>query len=259
MRITDDRVGTTVLGRAFTLLDVLREEAPGLGLAELARRARLPKATAFRLATQLVELKILERNGLEYRLGQKLFELGAGTRSQALRAVATPYLEDLYEAVHETVHLAVLNGTEVLYLDKISGRRRPSSTTEVGDRKPLHCTALGKAMLAFSGTELLATVVEQGLERRTRHTIAVPGLLHQQLARVRESGVAYDREEYALGVTCVASPLLDRSGRGRGAISVTGPTSRFHPERVAAAVRTTALGINRQWVGSTGHQESGSR
>ncbi|GAA1382210.1 IclR family transcriptional regulator [Pseudonocardia kongjuensis] len=248
MRSIERTAGPSVLGRAFSLLDVLSTGTGSLGLAELARRADLPKATAFRLANQLIELQVLERVGSEYQLGVKLFELGTGTRNQELREVALPFLEDLYEAVHETIHLAVIDGSEVLYVEKIVGRRTCAASSARGARKPMYTTALGKAMLAFAGPRMLETVVQNGLVRRTPYTISTPGRLHQDLQRIRESGVAYDREEHDLGITCVASPLLDRQGRSRGAISVTGPTTRFKPERFAPAVRTAALGLNRRWL-----------
>jgi DNA-binding IclR family transcriptional regulator len=240
------RTGASVLERAFSLLEVLGSDSASVGLAELARRAGLPKATVYRLANQLVELHVLERAGQEYQLGLKLFELGNSvTRQRELREAALPFMEDLYEATHETIHLGVLDNVEVLYVEKIAGRRACNVPTTLGTRKPLHCTALGKAILAFSSPQLLEAVIQNGLLRRTRYTITNPHRLQLELARGAESGVSYDREEYELGITCVGSPLLNRAGRAWAAISVTGPTTRFRPERTATAVRTAALGLTR--------------
>jgi len=240
------RTGASVLERAFCLLEVLGSDSASVGLAELARRAGLPKATAYRLANQLVELHVLERAGQEYQLGLKLFELGNSvTRQRELREAALPFMEDLYEATHETIHLGVLDNVEVLYVEKIAGRRACSVPTTLGTRKPLHCTGLGKAILAFSSPQLLEAVIQNGLLRRTRYTITNPHRLQLELARAAETGAAYDREEYELGITCVGSPLLNRAGRAWAAISVTGPTTRFRPERTAAAVRIAALGLTR--------------
>jgi IclR family acetate operon transcriptional repressor len=240
------RTGASVLERAFSLLEALGSDTASVGLAELARRAGLPKATAYRLASQLVELHVLERAGQEYQLGLKLFELGnAVTRQRELREAALPFMEDLYEATHETIHLGVLDKLEVLYVEKIAGRRTCPVPTVPGTRKPLHCTALGKAILAYASPKLLDAVIQNGLLRRTRYTVTDPLRLRLELTRAAETGVTYDREEYELGITCVSSPLLNRAGRAWAAISVTGPTTRFRPERTAAAVRTAALGLTR--------------
>ncbi len=240
------RNGSSVLERAFSLLDVIGSDETSVGLAELARRAGLPKATAYRLANQLIDLHVLERVGQEYQLGLKMFELGNSvTRHRRLREAALPFMEDLYEATHETIHLGVLAGLEVLYAEKIAGRRKCSVSTTLGVRKPLYCTGLGKAILAYSSAQLLEAVIQNGLVRITPYTLTDPRRLHLELKRAAESGVSYDREEYELGITCVASPLLNRAGRAWAAISVTGPTARFRPERTAAAVRTAALGLTR--------------
>jgi IclR family transcriptional regulator, acetate operon repressor len=240
------RTGASVLERAFSLLEVLGSDGASVGLAELARRAGLPKATAYRLANQLIDLHVLERTGQQYRLGLKLFELGNSvTRQRELREAALPFMEDLYEATHETIHLGVLDDIEVLYVEKISGRRKCTVPTMLGTRNPLYCTGLGKAILAYSAPELLEAVIQNGLSRRTQYTITDPRRLHLELTRAAETGVSYDREEFELGITCVGSPLLNRAGRAWAAISVTGPTIRFRPERSAAAVRTAALGLTR--------------
>lgn len=247
------RTGTSVLERAFSLLEVFGSDGASVGLAELARRAGLPKATAYRLANQLIELHVLERAGQEYQLGLKLFELGNSVaRQRELREAALPFMEDLYEATHETIHLGVLDDIEVLYAEKIVGRRTCTVSTALGARKPLYCTGLGKAILAYSSSELLNRVMKGGLIRRTRYTITDPHRLRLELAHTAENGIAYDREEYELGITCVSSPLLNRAGRAWAAISVTGPTTRFHPERTAVAVRTAALGLTRMLAQHTG-------
>jgi DNA-binding IclR family transcriptional regulator len=243
---SNERYGSSVLERGFRILGAFDPHRSTLGLAELARRADLPKATTFRLASQLVELGALERAGNAYRLGLRLFELGSTVSHQRqLRDMALPLMEDLYEATHETIHLGVRDDLGVLYLEKILGRHSATVPTRVGTRRPLYCTALGKAILAFSDPGLARTVIEAGLVRYTPYTITSPGRLLEQLTMARTEGVAYDREECVLGTTCVAAPLIGRSGYAEGALSVTGPTGRFQPERVATAVRTAALAISR--------------
>jgi IclR family acetate operon transcriptional repressor len=248
---SDERNGDSVLERGFRVLAAFGPEGRGLGLGELARRTQLPKATTFRLATQLVGLGALERAGDGYRLGLALFELGSTVwRQRRLRDAALPYMADLYEATHQLVHLGVPDGLDVLYVEKILGRRSAVAPTQVGTRRPLYCTALGKAILAFSESELVETVIEGGLARRTSYTITSRTRLLEELAAVQAKGVAYDRQEYALGTICVAAPLLNRARIAEGALSVTGRTGQFIPERAAAAVQTAALSLSRALDGT---------
>jgi IclR family transcriptional regulator, acetate operon repressor len=242
---SDQRNGASVLDRAFRLLDVFGPDGGALGLAELARRSGLPKATAHRLAAQLIELGALERAEDKYRLGIRLFEIGSRVGPQRrLREAALPFLEDLYEATHETVHLGVLDGLRVLYIEKIRGRRGSPVRTQVGTHKPLHCTALGKAILAYSPPELVQAVIDAGLERRTAYTICSAEALLRELAAVARNGVAQDREEYALGTTCAAAPIIDQAtGYAKAALSITGPPTRFHPGLGIAPVRAAAAAL----------------
>lgn len=239
---SDERNGYSVLERGFRLLGAFGPEGRPLGLSELSRRAELPKATAFRLANQLVDLGALERSGDAYCLGTRLFELGSSvSRQRRLRDAALPLMEDLYEATHEMVHLGVRDDLRVLYVEKILGSHSAPAPTQVGTHRPLYCTALGKAILAHSDPSLVRAVIDAKLVRHTQYTITSPEHLLAELVAARAEGVAYDREEYHLGTTCVAAPLLGRSRYAEGALSVTGLTGRFHAERVAAAVRTLSL------------------
>ena len=234
----------TVLGKAAALLFSFTADDTHLTLSELKRRTGLPKSTLHRLAGDLVALRLLERDEAGYRLGGKLFELGMrASVERGLLEVATPFLEDVYERTHETVHLGVLEGTEVVYVAKIGGHRQASTPSRIGGRMPLYCTALGKALLAHSPASLLDEVVAQGLERRTPRTITAAGLLRRQLGQVVETGVAYEYEESAPGLVCVAAAVLDPEDRPVAAVSATGPITRFKPEPHAAQVRAAAAGI----------------
>ncbi len=239
-----------MLGRAVQLLDTFDSDSVSLSLAELTSRSGLPKPTAHRLAGQLVELGLLEKGGTAYRLGLRLFELGSAVgRQRRLRDAALPVMQDLYEATHETIHLGILDGLEVLYIDKITGRRSTAVATRMGTRKPLHCTALGKAILSHSPPALLAAVIENGLAKHSPYTITHPTRLRTELANIADQGIAYDQEEYSLGVACVAAPVLDRHGGAQVAISITGPTARFNPASRAAAVRMASLSLARMLHG----------
>jgi DNA-binding IclR family transcriptional regulator len=234
----------TVLGKVVTVLFAFRAEDHGVTLAELGRRTGLPKGTLHRVVTDLVDVRLLDRAEGRYRLSGQVFQLGMrASVERGLLEVATPFMEDLYERTHETVHLGTLDGDGVLYLAKIGGHRQATAPSRIGGRMPLHCTGIGKALLAFSPPELFAGVVAAGLERRTPHTVTAPGLLHRQLERVRETGVAFEHEESAVGIVCVAAPVLDADDRPLAAISVTGPAIRFRPDAAATAVRAAASGV----------------
>lgn len=243
------RTGIEVLHRAFAVLDALGDAPGGMAsLAVVARRVELPKPTVHRLLATLVSIGVVERAGQRYQLGMHLFELGQAVAEKTdLREAALPFMEDLYEATHEIVHLAVLDGIEVLYLERIRGHRSMKLASKVGGRQPAHCTGLGKALLAFT-PEAAARVLAGPLTRRTPYTITVHAVLVDELARIRAAGVAFDRDESAVGVHCAAAPVIV-GGRAVAAISVTGSPQRLDVERVAPAVRTATLGLQRKLAG----------
>jgi DNA-binding IclR family transcriptional regulator len=235
--------GDTVLDRAFRVLGAFSIRRPWLTLGELARESGLPRSTAHRLACQLEHQGALERAGDGWRLGVRLFELGEMvSRRQRLRDLALAYMEDLYESTRATVHLAVLEGDDVLYVEMLSGHRKVLTPSRVGGRMPAHATGVGKAMLAYrddylarlaGGTASLAPV--------TPHTITDPRRLHAELLAVRRRGIAYDREEAAEGLACVAAPLLVARQRAAAGLSVSMPADgRLRPDDVVVELRATA-------------------
>lgn len=230
----------------MTLLTAYRPDEVELSLAELARRTGLAKTTAHRLLRELSGWDLVERTPGGFRLGMRLFELGSQVpRQRGLREAAAPFLADLFEATHETVHLAIPDGAEVVYVQKLESRGGPKVPSRVGGRLPAHCTGVGKAMLAFAPPDQVDAVVAAGLRRRAPRTVVAPGLLRQELADIRERGVALEHEESTVGITCVAAPILDADSRAVAAVSVTGWVNRIDPARFAPAVRTAALGISR--------------
>jgi DNA-binding IclR family transcriptional regulator len=155
-------------------------------------------------------------------------------------------MQDLYEATHENVQLAVLEGYEALYLEKIRGRRSITVQSRRGGRLPLHATGVGKVLLAYAAPEFQDAFIARGLRRYTPHTIVAPGLLRSALAEVRRTGVAFSREEMTVGVLSVASPLLDAGGRAVAAMSISVRATGADLHRLAPAVRTAALCASRQ-------------
>lgn len=238
--------GSTVLGKTVLVLRAFTTEDKGLRLAEIGRRTGLPKGTLHRLCSDLVASGLLERSNEEYRLGRLMFELGMrASVQQDLLEVATPYLEELRAAVDETVHFGVRDGTEVVDLAKLTGHRQAAAPSRAGGRIELHCTAIGKALLAHAADDVVSAVLAGGLERRTPRTITVPRVLRDQLAQVRTDGVAFEYEESRTGLVCVGAPVFDARRQVVAALSVAGPVTRFHPARHAERVRGAARGIAR--------------
>lgn len=236
--------------KALLLLDAFRSAGPTLGVSELARIADLPKSTAFRLLAYLEKSGYVERRGRSYCLGQRLFELGNRVplcRPRGLRDVAMPHLSDLFVATGNTVHLGVLESTDVVYLEKIYGRNTIKVPTSVGGRMPAANSGLGKAMLAHNGREAIAAVLESGLPRLTRYSIIDPHRFLQQLRTVRDEGVAFDREEIMLGLVCAAAPII-ADGRAVGAVSISSQTTGFNATQLAAQVRRTAQAISTEYA-----------
>ncbi|MEJ2869875.1 IclR family transcriptional regulator [Actinomycetospora sp. OC33-EN08] len=236
-------VPATVLGKALAVLQAFTVEDTELGFAELGRRTGLAKATLHRTLAELVEHRLLERPDGRYRLSGLVFELGMRAAvERSLLEVAAPYLEDLYERTHETVHLGVREGTEVVYVAKTGGHRQVDAPSRVGGRMPLHATAIGKVLLAHAGEEVREQVLGSPLPRRTPRTIANTDVLRRQLDRALADGVALEHEESAVGVTCVAA-IVAGPGGAHAAVSVTGPVHRFEPRRHVEAVRAAGAGI----------------
>lgn len=235
----------SVLGKVMAILHSFEVDDHDLTLAELVRRTGLHKATVHRLCGELVGARLLDRTEFGYRLSGGLFELGMrASVERGLLEIAMPFLQDLYERTHETVHLGVLDGREVLYVAKIGGHRQASAPSRTGGRMPLHCTGIGKALLAHTTPEIRREVLAAPLVRLTPRTIVAPGLLASSLDAIREKGVAFEYEESAPGIACVAAPVLDVGDNAViAAISATGPIHRFRPEQHVAAVRAAAGGI----------------
>lgn len=244
--IQRDGSDATVVGRAVSLLAAFVPADNAVSLSELARRTGLPKPTAHRLAGHLIDRGMLERTDGGLRLGLALFELGQLVpRQRGLRDAARPYLEDLRQASGEAVHLAILEVPDVVYIDKLAARGGPALPSRVGGRMPAHCTAVGKVLLAHVPADLRRTVTQGPLIRRTARTIVLPGLLDKELQQVRRRGIAYEYEESAPGVICVAVPIVDHSGAVVAAVSVSGWSNRLVRDRVTPALRTAALLLSR--------------
>ncbi|MFF3501049.1 IclR family transcriptional regulator C-terminal domain-containing protein [Streptomyces sp. NPDC003247] len=237
----------TAVDKALVLLKSLAELDGEIGVSELARRTRLTKSTAFRLLGILQRNDLVERVGSNYRLSSQLFDIGArvyGPTPWVLQERLMPYLADLYELTHETVHLATLHSTDIVYVNKLQGHRGTRSPSRIGARLPAYCTAVGKALLAFDHSAAEAAIAG-GLMPRTENTCTDPDQLRAELQRIRQEGIAYDRQEAVPGLTCVAVPVMGSAGRPVAALSVSGAPRRFAPARFAPALRRVAYEAGR--------------
>jgi DNA-binding IclR family transcriptional regulator len=226
-----------VLDRALAILEVLSAEGPDLSLGEISDKLELHKSTAHRLMMVLERHRLIERNSVSgrYRLGLKLFELGTKAVSQLdLRERARPFLERLVLETSETVHLCVLDDSEVVYLDKVEPTRSVRMATSVGRRNPMHCTAVGKAIMAYlPDGEVEAIIHRQGMKTMTANTITSFLDLKKELSAIRERGYSIDNEEIEEGVRCVGCVVRNFSGDPLAAISISGPAFRITQAKVA--------------------------
>ena len=231
----------SVLGKARLILESFRVEDVELSLSELARRTGISKASVHRLAQELLAWGMLERSGQSYRLGMRAFELGSRVpRFRVLRDTVRPLMEGVHFATKETVHLAVLDGLDVLYLEKVASTPQATRPSRIAGRMPLHSTATGKVLLAHAPASVFDDVVARGLTRETPATIVMPGMLAEQLRAVRERGYAVEQEETTAGYVSVAVPLTGSSGLVLAAVSITAPAFRADVPRYVKALSTVS-------------------
>ncbi|MBB6627760.1 IclR family transcriptional regulator [Nocardioides sp. KIGAM211] len=238
--------GASVTSKALALLGAFDEQHRRLTLTELAARADLPVPTTHRLVGELVAWGALARTPSgQYVVGRRLWDLGLLAPVQTgLRQLASPFLHDLYGATLATVHLAVRDGLEVLYVDRLAGHASVPVVSSVGSRLPLHATGVGKVLLAHAPPEVQAAALVDPV-RITAYTVTQPGRLHRQLARTVRDGYATTVEEMSLGACSVAVPIR----RGEDVVAALGiVVPRFGNDRprLVAALQVAARGIGRQ-------------
>jgi DNA-binding IclR family transcriptional regulator len=234
------------VGRAIEILECFKDKKE-LGVSEISRMMNLNKSTAFGLITTLEAYKLLEKNeeSNKYRLGIELFILGSKINSD-LKSLAESYLESLVDTFEETAHLVTRDGYMVIYLDKIESTHSMRICSRVGERLPIYCTGVGKAILANLPEGELAEVLDNiNLEKMTPYTITDRKELLKHLQNVREKGFAEDLEEIEVGLKCVAAPILDHTGKAVAAISVAGPTVRMTDE-ARAKIAATLVGYTKE-------------
>jgi DNA-binding IclR family transcriptional regulator len=246
--------GNTIgaLGTSLQILETLKERG-GAGVTELSNTLDLPKSTVYSHLRTLREHEYVIKEGDRYCLSLRFLDFGEHTRDRMrIYEVARPEVDSLAEDTGELANLLVEENGQGVYLYRAKGAQAVSLDTHAGMRVGLHCTSLGKAVLAHLPAERVDEIVDRwGLPPRTAETITSREELDEELARIRERGYAHDNGERLSGLRCIAAPITDADGHAIGAISVAGPTSRMKgerfeseiPERVMSAANVTELNL----------------
>ncbi|MBS7525290.1 IclR family transcriptional regulator [Fusibacter paucivorans] len=212
--------------RAFILVEELAKEPREYSLTEISRTLNWPKSTVHGLLSTLVQYRYVDQSPEtgRYRLGIRFFELGMHVgRMWDIRGVASPYIQKLNQTLGEMVQLGTEDKGEVLYLDKIDSLHLIRLVSEIGGRLPLHCTGLGKVLLAYMPSDQMHFIIRKhGLKRFTDRTITTLPLLEKDLSAIRDQGYAMDDGEIMEGIRCIAAPIFDGRNHVRYAVSVSG-------------------------------------
>lgn len=233
--MVDDSIIQSV-DRALHILDMVSRKREGCGVTELSIALPLNKTSVFRMLSTLKRHGLVEQDPEteRYKIGYKVLELsGRLLDSIDLRAEARPYLRELENLTNEVIHLVIYNRGEVVYIEKLEGNETLRMHSKVGNRAPMHCTGVGKVILAHLPREEAQEVIDQcELTRHTGNTITDKDALCAHLRRVRQQGYALDLEENEAGINCIAAPIFDHAGRVVSALSVSGPAIRMTEERI---------------------------
>jgi DNA-binding IclR family transcriptional regulator len=237
------------LDRAAAILGAFDATHRELTLAALVARCGMPRSTTHRTAERMLRLGWLDKPKDRYRIGNRLFEIsGLAPIRHELREAVLPFLQDLYNATKTTVQLGVLDGTQVLVVEKITGHRPMPMLSQVGGTIPAYCSALGRAILAYSDAATVDAVIDAGLLPRTPRTLTTGVAVRRELTAIPHRGWAVDREEGNIGVSCVGAPIFGPLGEVVAALSVTGPTNLVRADRIGPAVRLAAAAASRAYA-----------
>ena len=235
------------VGKALEVLDAVAEFGKPVRFSDLLENSPYPKATLYRFLQTLTNQNMLSYNEQlgTYSLGVRLMRLAHGAWSNAtLAPIARAFIQDLAEQTSETIHLAQLDNGQVLFVDKIRKNARFDTLARIGQVAPTYCTGVGKAMLAFLAPKRLEIVLQQqSFYQYTPTTHTRRDSLIKELDMIRETSIAFDREEHEQGIASIATPILSANGRVLGAISIatstmySGPTEleKFKPSLIETA------------------------
>ncbi|MCM3729357.1 IclR family transcriptional regulator [Neobacillus cucumis] len=235
MRKDEQLKTSSTLERALLVLEFLSHAGGKVGVKELSESVQLPKSTTHRILDTLMQAGFVEQDPTseKYSIGLKAIEIGmSGLKNVDLVDASIPHLRELSTLTKQTSFLAVYNEGEIVYIYKVEGTSSVITNANLGTRNPLHCTGLGKAILAFFPLEEIEMVIDQkGLKRYTDTTITNNEQFLEELSKIRKSGIALNYEEYDEGLSSIAVPIFNYTGQVVAAISVAGPTNRILEEQ----------------------------
>lgn len=239
--------GESVLTRAFRILRLFTAGSPALTVSEVARRADLPIATAYRLVSELVDLAVLERDAdKRVRMGMQMWELASrSSRALDLRETAMPYLEDLQSVVRQHSQIGVLEGTDVLYLERLSDRQATQNVARIAGRLPIHATSAGLVLLAFAPHELREQVIAGPLRRYTANTPTDPEDLRRLLAEIRQQDFVVADQMITIGSVGLGAPVRDHNREVVAVVSLVIAADDPQRRQYVGALMATARGISR--------------
>ena len=224
------------VARALDIIALVSASRTGLGVTEIASQMDINKSSVFRTLATLEQYGYIEQNAEtgRYRIGYAFLDVSSKLLdSLDVRAEAQAVLRQLETETNEVVHLVVYDRGEVVYIEKLDGHEALRMHSKVGKRAPVHCTSVGKAILAhLPVSEVIGILERKGLPVHTEHTITTKEAFLEELANVKKKGYALDLEENEPGIRCIAAPVFDHSGVVAAAVSISGPTIRMTNERL---------------------------
>ncbi len=241
------------VSRALDIITLVSMKKEGLGVTEIANQMDINKSSVYRILTTLAQYGYIEQDADSgrYRLGYTFLDISSKLLDSIdIRTEAKPYLQELGKVTDEVIHLVVHDHDEVVYIEKFEGTETLRMHSKVGRRAPMHCTGVGKAILAYLPTITTEEIIERkGLPVHTKYTITDRDNFLSELEAVKQRGYALDLQENEVGITCIAVPIFDHAGNAVAALSVSGPTIRMTDERMEELkpyVLETGLNISRR-------------
>jgi DNA-binding IclR family transcriptional regulator len=224
------------VSRALDIITIVSMKKGGMGVTDISKQMDINKSSVYRILSTLVQYGYIyqdEETG-RYKIGYKFLQISSRLlESIDLREEAKPYLQELENETNEVIHLVVYDQGEVVYIEKLEGNETLRMHSKVGKRAPMHCTAVGKAILAHLPTKVVLGILERkGMVVHTDKTITDKDIFIQELKQVKEKGFALDLEENEYDITCIAAPIFDHLGKVIAAVSISGPTIRMKDERL---------------------------
>ena len=224
------------VSRALDIIMLISMKKGGLGVTEIANQMDINKSSVFRILSTLVQYGYVEQDkeSGRYKLGYKFLEISSKLlESMDLREEAKPYLKELESETNEVIHLVVYDEGDVVYIEKLEGNEILRMHSKVGKRAPMHCTSVGKAILAhLPHSEMLDILERKGMPVHTINTVTEKNQMMQELIDIRKNGFALDLEENEYGITCIAAPIFNHLGKVIAAVSISGPTIRMNSNRL---------------------------